>query len=202
MKISNEDRMMRIVRRNGRGWVFSAKDFSHIAPRQTIDMALHRLAVDGRIRRIGRGMYDFPEHSRLLNMELGPRSDRVAAAIARKFGWRIQVTGPVALNLIGLSNQVPGRAVFLSSGPNRSYSFGSLTIEFVHRLLKETDFQHDETAVVVAAIRSLGQNGITPAVKVKIRDWLNPAMRRRLVRDSAWVSGWIQNTVLDICRQD
>ncbi len=182
--------------------MFSAKDFSHIAPRQTIDMALHRLAGDGRIRRIGRGMYDFPEHSKLLNMELAPRSDRVAAAIARKFGWRIQVTGPVALNVLGLSTQVPGRAVFTSSGPSRSYSFGSMTIEFIHRLLKETDFQHDETAVVVAAIRSLGPDGITPAVKAKIRDWLNPAMRRRLARDSAWVSGWIQNAILDICRQE
>jgi len=202
MKVSTEDRMMRLVRRHGRGWVFSAKEFVHMAPRQTIDMALHRLAASGRIRRIGRGMYDFPEYSKLLNMDMAPRADRIADAIARKSGWHIQVTGPVALNVLGLSTQVPGRAVFASSGPNRLYTFGSQTIEFVHRTVKETEFLHDETAVIVAALRSLGQDGLTPAARVKIRDWLNPAMRQRVIRDSAWVSGWIQTSILDICKQD
>ncbi len=70
------------------------------------------------IRRVIRGIYDYPKFSNLLGQQLSPDLDQVAAALARKFGWHIQVTGPSALNLLGLSTQVPGRIIYASDGPD------------------------------------------------------------------------------------
>jgi hypothetical protein len=56
---------------------------------------------------------------------LSPDVDQVARAIARKFGWRIQPSGAIAANLLGLSTQVPARAAYLSDGPDRSYKIGN-----------------------------------------------------------------------------
>lgn len=39
---------------------------------------------------------------------MSPDIDQVAHAFARKFKWRIQLTGNAALNQLGLSTQVPG----------------------------------------------------------------------------------------------
>src|SRR4051812_12476316 len=89
--------------------------------RPTVDSALHRLERNGSIRRTIRGIYDRPQFSKLLSTKLGPDLDQVAQALARKFGWRIQARGAVALNLLRLSMQVPARAVYLSDGPNRLY---------------------------------------------------------------------------------
>jgi integrase len=68
-----------------------------------------------------RGIYDYPRFSKLLDQSLSPDIDQVARALARKFRWCIQPTGATALNFLGLSTQVPARAVYLSDGPDRVY---------------------------------------------------------------------------------
>lgn len=198
MKDGVEKSVLRIIRRHGRGWVFSAKDFVHLGSRSAVDMALHRLDADGLVRRIGRGLYYYPRQSRVLNSELSPDASRIAAATARKFGWRIQVTGSTALNLMGVSTQVPGRAVFLSDGPARKYSFGTQHIEFIQSPLKDTGFRHEETAVIVAGLKSLGEVNITPDVIEAIRRWLKPELRRHVLRESKSVVGWVQAAIMEI----
>jgi Family of unknown function (DUF6088) len=87
--------------------------------RPTVDSGLHRLEKRGAIRRVIRGIYDYPRFSKLLDQSLSPDIDQIAGALARKFRWRIQPSGATALNFLGLSTQVPARAVYLSDGPDR-----------------------------------------------------------------------------------
>ena len=69
---------------NGRGWAFSQKDFSHLGSREAIDLALHRLQNKKTIRRVLRGLYDYPQFSKLLNTELSPDIDQAAHAHQRQ----------------------------------------------------------------------------------------------------------------------
>jgi len=62
----------------------------------TENSGLHRLLLDGTVRRVIRGIYDYRRFSTLLNQELSPDEDQVAHSLARKFGWRIQPSGPAA----------------------------------------------------------------------------------------------------------
>jgi hypothetical protein len=109
------------------------------------------------IRRVIRGIYDFPRSSELLGRQLGPDLDQVAQALARKFGWRIQPGGAAAQNILGLSTQVPSEVVYLSDGPNRRYTIGKTTLEFKHTALKEAGFKLRESSIIVHALKSLGQ---------------------------------------------
>lgn len=60
------DKIMKRVRAKGRGWVFTPKHFIDFGTRGSVDMALSRLAQAGEIRRIGRGLYDYPQlHDKL-----------------------------------------------------------------------------------------------------------------------------------------
>lgn len=106
-----------------------------LGSRRAIDSALHRLAGKGQVRRVIRGLYDYPRFSELLKQQLSPEIGQVARALARKFRWRIQPTGATALNLLGLSTQVPSRAVYLSDGPDRNYKIGSTSLVFEHTAL-------------------------------------------------------------------
>lgn len=115
---------------HGRGWSFFAKDFSSEFGSVNIDKALSTLTKEGKIRRINRGMYDYPKYSDLLGQELSPDHDQVAQAFAQKFNWRILPSGDAALNLLGLSTQIPGKFIYLSDGPNRKYSILSYQLEF------------------------------------------------------------------------
>ncbi len=132
-----EEQIISRIYGHGRGWAFSQKDFARFGARGAIDMVFQRLLAKGAIRRVIRGIYDYPKFSDLLGQYLSPDLDMVAAALARKFGWRIEVTGPSALNLMGLSTQVPGRFVYASDGPDRAFVIGTQTLSFKHTALKE-----------------------------------------------------------------
>jgi hypothetical protein len=202
MTQSIENKIISRIYGKGRGWAFSQKDFSHLGSRGSIDLALYRLARKGTIRRVIRGLYDYPAFSQLLDRQLSPDIDQVARALARKFGWRIQPGGAAVLNLMGLSNQVPGRSVYLSNGPDRSYEIGNIRLEFRHTALKETSFKLPESSILVQGLRSLGREHITAEVITGIRQWLKPELRPGILRDTRLATGWIYQAIKQICAGD
>ncbi len=64
------------------GWSFSQKDFAGLGSRKAVDMALLRLTNKTTIRRVIRGIYDYPRYSELLDKEMGPDIHQVARAFA------------------------------------------------------------------------------------------------------------------------
>jgi len=183
----------------GRGWAFSVIDFSTFGSRSAIDVTLYRLLKKGTIRRVIRGIYDYPAYSKVLQTEMSPDIDQVARAIARKFGWRIQPSGPAALNLLGLSTQVPSRMVYLSDGPNRTYTIGKQTLAFKHSPLKESGFKLRESALIVQALKSLGPQRISPEVVTSIKRQLDPKLHTKVLKDTKTATGWVYGAVKKIC---
>ena len=58
---SMADKVMKRVAAHHRGrWVCSPKDFLDLGSREAVDQALLRLVKAGRLRRVGRGLYDMP----------------------------------------------------------------------------------------------------------------------------------------------
>lgn len=116
---SIENKLFSIIKGTGRGYVFSAADFSDKFNGTTVDWVLSNLVLQNKIRRVMRGIYDFPKYSELLSQYLSPEIDKVAHALARKFKWRIEPSGDTALYLLSLSTQVPARYVYHSDGSKR-----------------------------------------------------------------------------------
>ena len=113
---STENKVISRIYGKGRGWAFSRIDFSDLGSIEAIDQSLSRLAKKRQIRRVLRGLYDYPKFSNFLDKELSPDIDQIARALARKYGWTIQVSGNTALNILGLSTQLPGRFMYYSDG--------------------------------------------------------------------------------------
>jgi hypothetical protein len=186
---------------NGRGWACSQKDFVDLGGTSTIHWALYELEKAGTIRRVLRGIYDYPRLSKLLDAALPPDIHQVAKALARKFGWRIQPGGAAALNLLDLSTQVPSRFQYFSDGPSREYLVGKTTLEFRHQALKNA-VRHDETAVLLQALKELGTDQIDAGNLQQMRDWLPGTRRRKVLRDARGTSAWIFEALTQICRED
>lgn len=186
---------------HGRGWAFFPNEFAGEFGRKQIDNALSDLAGEGKIRRICRGMYDYPKYSDLLGQELSPDFDLVARAFARKFNWRIQPSGDAALNLLGLSTQVPGKYIYLSDGPNRSYVIGNYKLEFKKTVLKEVGFKYRESGIIVQALKTLGKEQISPELLDKFRKAIDANMFSKILKDTKTVTGWIYDCIMEICRE-
>lgn len=198
---STENKILSRIYGHGRGWAFFAKDFGAEFGTLNIDKALSELTKLGKIRRICRGMYDYPKYSELLGQELSPDFDQVARAFARKFNWRIQPSGDAALNLLGLSTQVPGKYIYLSDGPNRSYAIGNYKLEFKKTVLKEVGFKHRESGIIVQALKALGKERITPELLGKFRKAIDAEMCPKILKDTKTVTGWVYDCIKEICRE-
>jgi hypothetical protein len=202
MKQTIEQKVVSRIYGNGRGWTFSPKDFSDLGTRSSIDVALHRLITKETIRRVIRGIYEYPQYSKRLNRTLSPNMDQVARAFARKFGWNVQPTGMAALNALRLSTQIQGQYAYLSDGPSRTYTVGKQDLIFKHAQRKESGFRHHESAVLVQGLKTLGPDRITVNTTTNLREWLPEKLRPKVIRDTRVVTGWIREAILNICREE
>jgi len=197
MQSLNKKVISRIYGR-GRGWAFSSNDFVGDFTRSQIDNILSDLAQEGKIRRVCRGIYDYPKFSQLLQQVLSPDIDKVAQALARKFNWCIQPSGDTALNLLGLSTQVPGKILYLSDGPNRQYNIGHQILEFKKTVLKNIGFKNHESGIIVQALKALGKDQVNEKVIATIRKQLSETQRKRILKDTTTSTGWIYEAIKKI----
>ena len=168
--------------------------------RQQIDNALSDLAETNKIRRVTRGLYDYPRFSDLLQKTLSPDIDQVANAYARKFNWRIEVSGESALNLLGLSTQIPAQYVYLSDGPSKSYDVMGVQLTFKKSTLKDIGFKHRESTLIVQALKSLGKEHLNAELFAKIRAQIAKESFTKILRDTQGSTGWIYEAVKQICQ--
>ena len=179
------------IKRLGPGSVFTPKDLLDLGSRGSVDVALSKLTAAGLIRRLSRGLYEYPKHSDLLGGPLSPDSDQVAKAIARRYRWRIVPAGPLAANMLGLSTQVPARITYLSDGPTRRIQAGGQTILFKHARPKQIGGMGPASALVIQALRYLGETGVNDQAIEVLRARLSKTEQRQLVRDARPSSDWI-----------
>jgi hypothetical protein len=182
----------------GRGWCFSQIDFTDLALRSAVDSALKRLAYAGTIRRVLRGLYDYPIYSDFLGEYLAPDMQQVVSALCRKHGWQVVPDGSTALHSLGLDTQVPARFRYLSTGPNREYVIGNTSLQFSHQKTQHTTIDDRFAATVVQAILALGHGSITDAHRRKIASVAAEHDVRRLVKDTRRVTSWVHDEILRI----
>lgn len=187
---------------HGRGWSFSSRDLMQKFSRQQADNLLSDLSAQGKIRRIAHGMYDYPKYSDFLGKELSPDIDQVARAYARKFNWRIEISGDSALNYFGLSTQVPGSYIYLSDGASKSYDIMGTTLKFKKSQLKNIGFKYSESSLIVQALNALGKEHITDNVIKKIREQIDPKKYEKILKDTQSSTVWIYESIKVICQKE
>lgn len=182
------------------GTVFVAADFTDIADKKTVNMGLLRLEAEGLIRRVLRGVYDKPEYNGFLGECVAPSPDAVAHALARNFGWTIVPCGDTALNLLGLSTQVPAAWVYVSDGAYKTYTYDTITIEFKKTTNKEVSKLSYKTALTVQALKALGKDNIDNTVIGRLRALLTEEEKKMMLDEAKAATSWVYETIKLFCR--
>ena len=133
-------------------------------------MSLLRLEEEGIILRIIRGVYYKAEYNNFLKEYVVPNPDKVAHAIARNFGWTIVPCGDTALNILGLSTQVPVVWSYVSDGTYKEYTYDNTTIKFKRTTNKEISKLSYKTALIVQALKAFGKNNIDRNVIERLKN--------------------------------
>lgn len=183
------------------GWVFSKSDFLDLGSDDLVRKGLSNLQAKGTIRRVFYGLYDYPRFSSLLNEQMGPDLDQIAQALARKSGWRIQPSANTALNLLGLSTQVPAQTVYLSDGPGKTFTIGNRELVFKKRTLREASFKLRESELVVQALKVLGRDRIDSDVRGRLINAFSASTWKKIVRDTRSAPAWVHDIVRTIAEE-
>lgn len=179
--------------------VFSVNDFLDIASYETIKRTLNRLVKDNKTIRIINGFYYKAKYNELIDDYEAFSMHELALAIARKYNWNIAPYNSTALNLLGLSTQVPSHYKYISSGRYKEYNIGETVLEFKKVNPGEISNMTIKTATVIQAIKSIGKDNITDEVILKIRENLSEKEKEDLLRDAKSTSSWIYEVIRKIC---
>jgi len=196
------ERIVTRIKERREGSVFSPKDFLDLGSRPLVDKTLSNLASEGVLRRVGRGLYDRPKQSRLLGEELGPDTDQAAQAIARKHRWNIAPGGATAANMLGLSQQVPAKIVYLSDGPSRKVKVGTQLIAFRHASPKDLRMPNYSSRLIAQALRFVGRDHVTQDLLERLRRKVPKKDRQALLRDARYGTDWILAVARRIAEDD
>jgi hypothetical protein len=110
--------------------VWTARDFVDIGSRSAVDVALHRLRSDNRIRRVDQGLYDLPRTNQLTKKISPPDYRSVIQAVARRDGAKVLVDGITAANNLGFTNAVPAKVVVWTDARVKPIHLDNMVIDF------------------------------------------------------------------------
>lgn len=191
------DRIMKRVRGKGRGWVFTPKHFVDFGTRGAVDVALSRLVQTGAIRRIGRGLYDYPrQHAKL--GALSPDATILADAVSAQKGTRIAPSGATAVNNFGLSTQVPARTSFATSGSTQTKKVGGRSLTLKHSRVPVLEKASDTANSVLQGLAHLGKGRIDDDVIARFATRISNRDMKTLLNARAQMPGWLSDVVLKI----
>jgi hypothetical protein len=200
MKTSNPivNKLIKRIRACGRGAVFSNADFLGLGSRAALDQALSRLARQEVICRLAPGLYHYPRINPKLGGVINPLPDAVAKAVARKSGNRIIPSGAMAANIMGLSTQVPAKAIYLINGQPRKVRFGSQTVIFRSAAPRTMAVSGRVSAIVFQALRHMGRGNVTDSMVSQLQRTLSAKDKRVLRKDICHAAAWMKPILVRI----
>lgn len=198
---SIDSRVLAVIRGGGRGCVFVPADFLEIGSREAVDITLHRLVRKGTIRRLARGVYDFPKAHSVLG-PLSPSAEAIAKALAGRDRTRLQPAGAYAANALGLSEQVPAKAVFLTDGPSRTVKIGPTTIQLRRTTARNMAAAGRLSGLLIQAFRELGEKHVTPQRREHLKRTIPIDQRRKLIMDLRLAPAWMHPIFRELAQEE
>lgn len=176
--------------------VFTINDIIDLGSYDNLRKILERMTKSGILRRLIRGVYEIPKYNKTFNMIAPPSIDEIAKALARNFNWDIYPSGNYALNILGVSTQIPSKYIYISSGPNRKYEYEGNIIVFKHATLKETNSFSYITNIVIQAFKELGKDNITDDIIKLICQKFSSDEIKLICEEAKKTTIWIYQNIL------
>lgn len=170
--------------------VFFPQDFKAFGTPEGIRIALYRMVKNKEIMRYDQGIYYRPEEDSIIG-KARPSLREVAYAIAKRDKARIIPTGASALNLLGLSPQVPTKEVYLTDGSPRKILINRSVLLFKRTSTKNLSYKGELTSLVVQALKAIGKDSLTDDIENKVIQFLKKEDPETVLQDSVLSPNWI-----------
>lgn len=180
------------------GQILFISDFSDLnGNEKVVSRALSAEEKKGNIVRLAKGMYLRPKSTRFGIVY--PSVDEMVKAIAHRDKSKVQPCGMTALNMLGLSTQVPTKYTYLTSGSSRKLNLGDRIIELKRSVPKNFVFKTTLGALLMQALKSLGEKNISKLEIVQIRKLIDNEKRMEQFKlDVLLMPIWMRKLITNI----
>lgn len=174
------------------GGVVSPKEFLHLGSRAAVDQALSRLTKEGKLLRVARGSYVTPVSNRFGTR--APAPEKVVHALAAQSGDVVTPHGANAANALGLTQQVPIREVYLTSGRTRKLKLGRSEVMVKHAPRWMLALGTGPAGAAVRALAWMGSAHVGESLAA-LRRTLPPSEWRTLASARAALPSWMAKAI-------
>ena len=201
--VSVENKIESNIKKQRRGKLIFASDYSSFGSSEAVFKALQRLQKSGFLMRVAFGIYYYPKINRnkyIKSKYIMPSIDEIAYGIAKRDKIRIVPTGVYALNALGLSTQVPANAVFITDGAPRRIAVGKgKGILFKHTSeARSLAYKSKLLMLIVSALREIGENQVTPQQLEIIKSHFSHVTEQELNTDIQLMPIWVRKILLSL----
>lgn len=182
------------IMKSSRGELFFADDFSKYGSSENIRQVLSRLEKEGVLERIAHGIYLKPKIDSLLGT-VYPNTEEVAKEIAKRDKSLIAPTGVLALFLLGLSSQVPLKAVYLTDGSPREIKIGKRSVRFKRTTPKSFAIKDELLHLIVQAFKEIGQKEVSADFLHRIKPAVKKLTKETIKSQLKYAPVWIQKNI-------
>ena len=192
-----ENKIHECIKKCGRGKLIFSSDFVRFGEQKTVNKVLERMAKEGTILCISRGIYYYPKIDKKLGLGvLYPTLEAIAEGVANRDKARIVPTGLYALNRLGFSTQIPMNIQYLTDGSNRKLTlYNGATIEFKHTAPKNLAFNSQLAMLLTFAFKSLGKDNVTDEILAHTKELLAKDKSQGVKQDYKLMPAWVSSII-------
>jgi len=185
------------IMQKGESMLYVVNDFADLNNDASVTRVLSRLEKENFLIRLSQGIYLYPSRNRYGVHK--PSIDVIAKAIAEKDKARIIPSGLTALNILGLSTQVPMNAVYLTNGTPRTIIAGNRKIVFKKGVPRNFAYQSELFSLVASAMKEIGEENVNDDVVLKIKEILAKEQNKEIIKQDFLIAPqWIRKKLNNI----
>ena len=155
---------------------------------------LAELTQEGFLVKLAQGIYAKPRRSRF-GLVL-PSVDKIVQAIAARDNAEVLPSGMTALNVLGLSTQVPMKYSYLTTGSERTIKLENQEIRLKRGVPKNFCYKTKLIALLVQALKALKQQNVGQEEIHTIRSLISKAPdKTALAKDVDMMPIWMKRIV-------
>jgi Family of unknown function (DUF6088) len=199
--VSIQKEIAQIIEIGEKGRILFPMDFALLGSDEAVRQGLSRLVKDQKLIRLAQGIYLYP----VIDAEMGiiyPSIESIAEAIARRDNARIIPTGVQALNRLGLSTQIPMKALYMTDGTPRIVKIGKRTIDFQKKSPKILSIKSELLVLLIAALQELGKDNITPEILFKLKCIIEKNIEKCIFEELNKAPSWIRKLITNLSAQN
>jgi len=155
---------------------------------------LAELTQEGLLVKLAQGIYAKPRWSRFGGVL--PSVDKIVQAIAARDNAEVLPSGMTALNVLGLSTQVPMKYSYLTTGSERTIKLKNQEIRLKRGVPKNFCYKTKLIALLVQALKALKQQNVGQEEIQVIRSLISKEPDRiALAKDVDMMPNWMKRIV-------